>query len=96
MLIWCGVNYMGGTSSVQPTGFTERMEISGDDIAWADVIQPSAGATGSLTGASWSSAFGTATAMLTGLMPPSASGPDLNVAVTPGAAYNTKPMIVIT
>lgn len=71
MLVWIGMNYVGGTGTV-PTGFTRRSSNSGsDDIFWADKEQASAGSTGTITGASWGGGApnGNASSMLMGLRP---------------------------
>lgn len=77
MLVWTGMNFVGGTASA-PSTFTGRTLTTGADVFWADKVQTSAGATGSIT-SSWSGANGTASAMLMGLMPPSGGS---SIAVT--------------
>lgn len=76
MLIWAGNNFRGGTTSDPPTGFTEREDINGSDVAWADVIQTASGATGSVSGATVTSggSNGPANVFLMGLRP-SSGGP---------------------
>ncbi len=49
LLVWAATNWAGGTWT-PPTGFTERRD-SGDGVCTvADLVQPPAGATGSVTG----------------------------------------------
>lgn len=73
LLIWSGVNWVGGTTSTQPTGFTERLDLTGNDFTLADLVQASAGATGTVGSASWSGTAGAAVSLLFGLRPPAAS-----------------------
>lgn len=58
LLFWFGVNYVGAPSGTTPPSspaFTERwdMQTLAGDISGADKAQAAAGATGTVTGASW-------------------------------------------
>lgn len=97
MLIWGGGNFQGGTAGTPPTGFTERVDSNGNasDIEVAEKAQAAAGATGSITGASYTGSNSTTGVLFGGLKPPSAAtGPanlksyDTNVKSN-GKSYNT-------
>lgn len=71
-LVWMGGDFIGGSASTQPTGFTERLDAGaapGGDLVAADKDQAAAGATGSITGASYTGANGTTSSLMGGLRP---------------------------
>lgn len=73
LLIWDGDSFQAPTAAVPPTSFTERLDFT-TFFELADLIQASAGTTGTVTGASWAAgANDTASSMMVGLMPPAAS-----------------------
>lgn len=73
MLVWHAASFAGGTSSTPPTSFTERLDQGsgpGQDMCAAEHAQVAAGATGSITGASYSGTVNnTAAVLLAGLRP---------------------------
>lgn len=74
MLVWGAGTFANPTSSTQPTGFTERQDINGLELAAADSLQGAPGAVTS-TGASYGGgSTETASAQLVGLRPVSTGG----------------------
>lgn len=75
LLVWTAMTWTSPTSSTQPTGYTERLDMNGgNDVALADLVQASPGGVSS-TGAEWAGgAVAPATVMLVGLRPAAAGG----------------------
>ena len=86
MLVWGGGNYQVPSAHTPPTGFTEINDSSGADVYICEKVQASAGATGNVTGASYSGPASTTTSILAGLRPvaaPSAVTPERYAAFYP-------------
>lgn len=85
-LVWMGGDFIGGTASVPPTDFNERLDAGaapGGDLVAADKDQAAAGATGSITGASYTGSNGTTTALMGGLRPVAAAGDPIRLRFPP-------------
>ena len=74
LLTWVGINYVGGVGGVVPTGFTSRSNIDSHDIRVATKPQAATGATGTVTGGSWTTPGGAAQSFLFGLQSVAAGG----------------------
>lgn len=69
LLTWCGGMYQNPSAHTPPTSFTEIEDTSGDTLYLTEKAQATAGATGSITGASYTGTNGPTTVILAGLRP---------------------------
>lgn len=72
LLSWVGGNFGNPSAHVQPNAFNEREDAAGATLYVCDKVQEVAGATGTITGASYTGTAQTTTAIMLGVRPSSA------------------------